>query len=61
MWDLVAALGLVLAVEGILFAAFPDATRRAMYEASQTPRDRIRIVGLASGVIGVLIVWAVRG
>jgi uncharacterized protein len=61
MWDLVAALGLVLAVEGILFAAFPDATRRAMYEASQTPRDRVRIVGLASGVIGVLIVWAVRG
>ena len=61
MWDLVAALGLVLAVEGILFAAFPDATRRAMYEASQTPRDRVRLVGLASGVIGVLIVWAVRG
>jgi uncharacterized protein len=61
MWDLAAALGLVLAVEGILFAAFPDATRRAMYEASQTPRDRIRIVGIASGVVGVLIVWAVRG
>jgi uncharacterized protein len=61
MWDLVAALGLVLAVEGILFAAFPDATRRAMYEASQTPRDRVRLVGLVSGVIGVLIVWAVRG
>ncbi len=61
MWDLVAALGLVLAVEGILFAAFPDATRRAMHEASQTPRDQIRIVGIASGIIGVLIVWAVRG
>jgi len=61
MWDLVAALGLVLAVEGILFAAFPDATRRAMYEASQTPRDRVRLVGLVSGVTGVLIVWAVRG
>ncbi len=61
MWDLVAALGLVLAVEGILFAAFPDATRRAMYEASQTPRDRLRLVGLVSGVIGVLIVWVVRG
>jgi uncharacterized protein len=61
MWDLVAALGLVLAVEGILFAAFPDATRRAMYEASQTPSGRIRVVGLVSGVIGVLIVWTVRG
>ncbi len=61
MWDLVAALGLVLAVEGILFAAFPDATRRAMLEASQTPRDRVRIVGIASAVVGVAIVWAARG
>lgn len=61
MSDIVAALGLVLAVEGILFAAFPDAAKRAMLEASQTPRDRIRIVGIASGVVGVLIVWLVRG
>jgi uncharacterized protein YjeT (DUF2065 family) len=61
MSDLVTALGLVLAVEGILFAAFPEATKRAMYEASQTPRDRVRIVGIASGIVGVLIVWFVRG
>ena len=31
MLDLIAALGLALAVEGILFAAFPDGMRRAMY------------------------------
>lgn len=61
MSDLVAALGLVLAIEGILFAAFPDAARRAMFEASQTPRDRMRFVGIASGIIGVLIIWLVRG
>jgi uncharacterized protein YjeT (DUF2065 family) len=61
MSDLVTALGLVLAVEGILFAAVPEATKRAMYEASQTPRDRVRIVGIASGIVGVLIVWLVRG
>lgn len=61
MFDLVAALGLVLAVEGILFAAFPDATKRAMLEASQTPRDRVRFVGIVSGIVGVLIVWLVRG
>lgn len=61
MWDLVTALGLVLAVEGILFAAFPDATRRAMLEAARSPRDRIRFVGLASAVIGVAILWLVRG
>jgi uncharacterized protein YjeT (DUF2065 family) len=60
MLDLVAALGLALAVEGILFAAFPDGVRRAMYEAAHTPSDRMRLVGIASAVVGVIIVWVVR-
>ena len=60
MLDLVAALGLALAVEGILFAAFPDRVRRAMYEAAHTPSDRMRLVGIVSAVVGLAIVWAVR-
>ena len=60
MLDLVAALGLALAVEGILFAAFPEGVRRAMYEAAHTPSDRMRLVGIVSAVIGVLIVWGAR-
>jgi hypothetical protein len=58
--DLVAALGLALAVEGILFAAFPDGVRRAMYDAAHTPSDRMRLVGIISAVVGIVIVWAVR-
>ncbi len=60
MLDLVAALGLALAVEGILFAAFPDGVRRAMYEAAHTPSDRMRLVGIVSAVAGVAIIWLVR-
>ena len=60
MMDLIAALGLALAVEGILFAAFPDGMRRAMFEAAHSPSDRMRIVGIISAVVGVAIVWAVR-
>jgi uncharacterized protein YjeT (DUF2065 family) len=60
MFDLVAALGLALAVEGILFAAFPDGVRRAMYEAAHTPSDRMRLVGIISAAVGVLIVWGAR-
>ena len=60
MTDLVAALGLALAVEGLLFAAFPDAVRRTMIEAAQSPRERMRLVGIASAVLGVLIVWFAR-
>lgn len=60
MLDLIAALGLALAVEGILFAAFPDGMRRAMYEAAHSPSDRMRLVGLVSALVGVGIIWFVR-
>jgi uncharacterized protein len=58
--DLLAALGLALAVEGLLFAAFPDTVRRAMLEAADSPRERMRLVGIASAVTGVAIVWIAR-
>ncbi|HEX2510599.1 MAG TPA: DUF2065 domain-containing protein [Microvirga sp.] len=60
MFDLIAALGVALAVEGLLFAAFPDGVRKAMYEAAHTPSERMRLVGIISAVAGVLIVWAAR-
>jgi uncharacterized protein YjeT (DUF2065 family) len=49
-----------LAIEGLLFAAFPLATKRAMVAALETPNGRLRIAGLVSALIGVLIVWLVR-
>ena len=60
MADLVAALGLALALEGLVFAAFPEAVRRAMLDAAETPRERMRLVGVVSAALGVVIVWAVR-
>ena len=60
MRDLVVALGLALAIEGILLASFPDAMKRAMMEAAASPRDRMRLVGVVSAVMGVLVVWAAR-
>ncbi|WP_128560251.1 DUF2065 domain-containing protein [Methylobacterium crusticola] len=60
MKDLAAALGLALAIEGLLCAAFPQAMRRAMLEAAQTPMERMRLVGIASAVAGVVVVGAVR-
>lgn len=61
MWDFLAALGLVFAIEGILFAAMPELAKDALRSASETPVDRMRIIGLVSAVAGVAIVWFVRG
>lgn len=60
MGELVAAFGLALAIEGLLFAAFPDAMKRAMLDAAGSPRDRMRYVGIGSAVLGVVIVWIAR-
>jgi uncharacterized protein YjeT (DUF2065 family) len=58
--ELVAALGLALAIEGLLCASFPDRMKRAMMDAAESPRERMRIVGIASAVLGVVVVWAAR-
>lgn len=59
--EIVSALGLVLAVEGALYAAFPSAMRR-MLAALGTQNDQaLRAAGLLSLLAGVVIVWMVRG
>jgi uncharacterized protein YjeT (DUF2065 family) len=61
MSDFLVAVGLVFAIEGIVFAAFPATTKRALAQIMETPDGMLRLVGIASAVIGVLVVWAVRG
>jgi uncharacterized protein YjeT (DUF2065 family) len=61
MTDFLAALGLVFAIEGLLFAAIPDMAKEALRSASETPVDRMRLIGIVSAVVGVLLVWMVRG
>ncbi|MEN5081120.1 DUF2065 domain-containing protein [Bosea sp. TWI1241] len=61
MTDFLAALGLVFAIEGLLFAAIPEMAKEALRSASETPVDRMRLIGIVSAVVGVLLVWMVRG
>ncbi len=60
MSDFLAAIGLVFAIEGILLAAFPLGTKRAMAAALEVADGQLRIAGLVSALVGVLIVWLVR-
>jgi len=60
MEDFLAALALLFVIEGLLFAAFPNATRRAMLEASQTPDSIVRIVGIACAAGGLAALYVVR-
>jgi uncharacterized protein len=61
MSDFMVALGLVFAIEGIVFAAFPAAAKRAMVSVIEAPENALRLVGILSALLGVVLVWLVRG
>ena len=61
MSDFVTAVGLVLGFEGILYGAFPAAAKRFAAEAAGQDEGFLRRAGLAAMVIGLGIVWLVRG
>jgi uncharacterized protein YjeT (DUF2065 family) len=61
MSDFLVALGLVFVIEGIVFAAFPETSKRAVTHVLETPDAVLRVVGLASAVFGLLVVWLLRG
>lgn len=61
MRDFIVALGLVFVIEGVLFAAFPETAKRAVASVLETPDGVLRVIGLASALIGVVLVWLIRG
>lgn len=58
--DFLIGIGIVLVLEGLLFAAIPGWMRQAMKSAMLTPDNILRAVGLASAVIGLILIWLVR-
>jgi uncharacterized protein len=61
MSDFIVALGLVFVIEGLMFSAFPGTAKRAMASVLQSPDNALRIVGIISAVLGILMIWLVRG
>ena len=61
MSDFLAALGLVFVIEGLIFAAFPAAAKRAMTSVLGTQDVSLRVIGIGSALVGLILVWLVRG
>jgi len=60
MSEFVVALGLVFVIEGLVFAAFPGAAKRATLAVHESPESMLRIVGIVSAVLGLIIIWVMR-
>ena len=61
MQDFIVALGLVLVIEGAIWALFPQYLTRMLEAAQELPEPYLRITGVGGVIIGALIVWFVRG
>ena len=61
MGDALTALGLVLVIEGMIFAAVPEGAKRAVALMASRPPMLLRMLGLGAMAAGVLLVWFVRG
>lgn len=60
MRDLGTGLALVLVVEGVLWALFPERMKQAAARAVLIDVATLRLGGLAFAGVGVLLVWLVR-
>jgi uncharacterized protein YjeT (DUF2065 family) len=60
MHDFIAALGLLLAIEGLTFAAFPGAAKRAAAAVSEAPETILRLSGIVVAAAGLILLWFVR-
>lgn len=61
MSDLIVAIGLVLVIEGALYALFPGGMQRMMQQMQAVAPSSLRTTGLVAAAIGLVIVWLVRG
>jgi uncharacterized protein len=61
MSDFLAALGLLFVFEGLIYGGAPQAAKRMVAQMLTIPDPVLRVAGLGSMLLGLGIVWLVRG
>ena len=60
MKELGIALGLLLVIEGLLYAAFPNGMKNMLNVMKDMPTTKLRSGGLIFAVIGFILVWYIK-
>jgi len=60
MKDLIIALGLLLFLEGILYALFPSKMKNMLMKLKTLKDGQLRISGLIFAIIGFFIIWYIK-
>jgi uncharacterized protein YjeT (DUF2065 family) len=61
MSDLAVGLGLVLVIEGSLWALAPRLGRKMLEATAEVPETQLRLAGALAVASGVLLIWIMRG
>lgn len=61
MNDLLVGIGLILVLEGILYAGFPGGLKRMMELARTLPDQTLRQGGLVALTVGFVLIWLIKG
>ena len=61
MWnELLVAIALVLVIEGVIPFLAPEKFRRALAQLVQMPDQVLRVIGLASMTLGIIVLYVLR-
>ena len=60
MKELIIAFGLLLFIEGILYALFPSKMKSILLKAKDAKEAHLRIGGLIFTIIGFIIIWYMK-
>ena len=60
MMDFLSALGLLLVIEGLFYAALPHLARQLAARAAVSPDAALRSGGLFAALLGLAVLWLLR-
>ena len=61
MKELIIALGLLLFIEGILYALFPSKMKNMLEKLKMINNKQLRSGGVLFALIGFLLIWFIKG
>ncbi len=60
MKELIIAFGLIMFIEGILYALFPSKMKNMLKKVEMIKENQLRTGGLFFAIVGFVIVWYVK-